>query len=703
VVATALVAALLLSAAGRAQLTPAKAATPAGVAAVARSYDACPSTTHEPWMGGSSAQAVRIPSLAHRGIDYVGSIYRPTDRRRFPGRRPLVVLQHGNGGNQCSLAWAALTLAGHGYIALAYTAPKGSGRVSAFENAVDATRSALAFGASAANPDRSRTDTGREAIVGWSLGSIVASYLQQSTGRSVKAIVALDNLHRYVTGDTGAAEGTCKLPKSHQITPRVPALGFASDAPCASRPDYAPADLKELGFNHWRAAHVPSMELVMRGFQHVSFSTLGSDRQHRSVAYYMDAWLDLWVERHHAALSTLLAHRVDGTPAQDLLSTRFDSGAFLPPRVDTDDYSRWLTRDRHPTHGHPAPASMSKTPIVGLIDMGVQGDYVKDTPFAAVDLDELGADAVAFSGTVINANWAQLEPEPGSYDWSVIDQSLVAIQAYNNAHPATPLAAKLRVFSGNGAPAWVKTLGGSPLTLTSVKGETVTVGRWWTPAYEAAWRTFQTAMAERYDSNPLVRESAVTSCSALTGEPFSVPHTSGDITVLTDAGYTNTQEEQCLSSALGDYAAWKHTFIDYAFNPLADISGNTVSTNTAFTTQVMEQCHASASDGGPHCILGNNSLGGDPGPGLTDVYAEIDSLWNADRSADVYFQVDGPTVEQGSSGCTTLDDAVAHHAHSLELWPPSAFTTGFAAIPESTLVDWSDALRGQTQLTCPES
>ncbi len=307
-------------------------------------YDPCPSDPVEHWMGESKAHAVSIPSLTHPfGIpSYTGSILKPADRETYPGKRPLVVLQHGLGGNQCGLVWAARMLAGHGYVAMIWTSPHEATPGGSFINAVDATRSALAFARSPSNPYAKLTDTKRIAIAGHSMGSIDASYVQQDNDRGVKAIVALDNLRRYVSGDPGAAAFECAGQPSNEITPRVPALGFAKDEPCNARPGYAPPDLKEVGFKHWRKASVPSMELVMRGFQHSSFTGKGTDQQHRYLAHYVLAWMRLWLDGHQNAVNRLLATEVDHVPTRSILSTRFLSGAYLPPEVHTNDFANWL-------------------------------------------------------------------------------------------------------------------------------------------------------------------------------------------------------------------------------------------------------------------------------------------------------------------------------------------------------------------------
>ncbi len=322
----------------------ATAALPALAAGETRGANPCPTHDTYPWMGDSFARSVAFRSLKQpNGISsYRGTILRPRDRSAYPGTRPLVVLQHGLGGNQCGLWWAAQDLAGHGYVTLVWTAPYGSGG-QAIANALDATRSAIAFARSKASPFLGLTDRNRVSVAGHSLGSIVTSRVQADPGSGIVAAVAFDTLHRWMYGDPGAAESSCARERAGEVTPTVPALGFAKDEPCSARPSYDPADLKEQGFLDWRAHGVPSMELVMRGFDHGDFATRGTEKQEHQLAYYVQAWLSRWVMGRTGAADKLVAPTILGNPVTDVLSRRLLSGAFLPHTANTTNFRGWLT------------------------------------------------------------------------------------------------------------------------------------------------------------------------------------------------------------------------------------------------------------------------------------------------------------------------------------------------------------------------
>jgi hypothetical protein len=344
-----------------------------------------------------------------------------------------------------------------------------------------------------------------------------------------------------------------------------------------------------------------------------------------------------------------------------------------------------------------------KTRLTGLIDMGVQTPYLTDQPFPTTDPNMLDADAGAFAGIVVNEAWSELEPTPGREDWAPLDASLAAVQQWNDQHLRSPLEVKLRIFAGASAPAWVVAASGGPVTVDATvpvgpgRRQVVSreMGRWWTAPFRQAWSDFQHALAARYDGDPLIHAVSVSSCSSLTGEPFIVGTDPTTRANLAAAGWSVQAQEQCLEGALADYSGWQRTPVTFAFNPLATDPG----TDEAFTDSIMQACAQSASEGGPDCVLENNDLSAtvESERGPSQVYAEIDTL-EADDAADppaVTFQTVG-----AAASCPMLAVATAHHATSVELWPPHGHLAGFGSVPVGTLSAWNRALQAGQQITC---
>lgn len=350
------------------------------------------------------------------------------------------------------------------------------------------------------------------------------------------------------------------------------------------------------------------------------------------------------------------------------------------------------------TSSTPTSGSAAVKPVLaGLIDMGVQTSYQLDLPFPTVDTSVITPYAGSFAGIVVNETWSQLEPTQGGENWAPLDVSLAAVGQWNAAHPSTPVGVKLRIFAGNTAPPWAKTLSGPSVTI-STRGVAKTYGEWWTTPYRQAWSSFQHALAAHYDSNPLVEAVSVGSCATLTGEPFVMNLSVPAIQIMEAAGWTPQAQESCLQGALADYSGWVHTPVDFAFNPYRTVVAGRAVPGQSFTDQVMQACSDSRSQGGATCVLGNNGLSATAAAGRSGpVYAQIDALWQQTPGhVGVYFQTVGAGVD---CGATNL--AISHHASGVELWPPNHGYRGFAAIQSATLSQWNMALRSGNDLRCP--
>lgn len=325
------------------------ALAPGSASAAPPPGEPCQGQASYPWMGSWLTQEVTVPSLEQpNGVEqYRGYVRRPANLSVFSGRRPIVVLQHGLGGDRCKLSWIARDLAGHGYITITTTAPKEKKASRSFANIRDAMRSAVSFARSTANPFTAVTDPDRLVLGGIGYGAQAASAIQGDPLLGSDAIIALDNLSALTRGGRGSSSG-CKDKAGQPVTPRVPALGIAPDVVCKDEPKVDVAGLKLPGWLTWRLAEVPAMELVMKGFQPGDLGGGGDEGQRRLLSHYTRAWLGRWIGGRQSAVKQLLAKTVEGVPTADILSTRFLSAAYIPGRIDSGDFRGWLLADRKP-------------------------------------------------------------------------------------------------------------------------------------------------------------------------------------------------------------------------------------------------------------------------------------------------------------------------------------------------------------------
>ena len=321
-------------------------------------------------------------------------------------------------------------------------------------------------------------------------------------------------------------------------------------------------------------------------------------------------------------------------------------------------------------HAFAQDRAPTKPAIAGFIDMQTITWHNADDGKPNFTLDNIRKFPGLFGGIVLNATWAEMQRHPDAdraLTTARLDRALNQVRRYNAAHPAAPLGVKLRIFSGNQAPPWAKAINGGPLLIKrnpqgcpSLPSQPcpITIGKVWDPQYIAAWRAFQQRAAALYDSDPLIRSVAITSCTMQTDEPFVMP-----IKQKPPQGYTNAKGKACLRGAVDDYAAWRRTPIDFTFNAFLPINPRGQS-DPKFSISVMNACRAKL---GARCELGNHALAANMvNPNLAIVQAI------AARGAPIHYQTVGPKLI--TSWPATVEAARRYKATALELWP-NGFTT----------------------------
>jgi hypothetical protein len=325
------------------------------------------------------------------------------------------------------------------------------------------------------------------------------------------------------------------------------------------------------------------------------------------------------------------------------------------------------------------PATSSKTPILGLVAQGSadseDSTWVPDNTFP-----EINAHPNVYVATIIRVEWKQLEPQPGQFDFSVIDGALANITTYNLAHTSNPVTGKLRIFCGVNAPGWVKTLAGGPVeSVDPTTGATYQIGCFWTTDYRQAFQALQTALAARYDSNPLIQEVAISSCSTLTAEPFVQAFNSTTIPLLHAKGYTDDAFKAALTGALTDYAAWKITPLDYTFNPYRATDSGVAVTDTTFAPTVMQ---AFRTQYGARAVIANHGLQSPAVAAATSIYSAIAAL-----NKPIEFQTVSPTVDWN----TTIALGLTYSPTEIEIWDTKA-AGGSANVSLQQLQTWASEI-----------
>ena len=323
-----------------------------------------------------------------------------------------------------------------------------------------------------------------------------------------------------------------------------------------------------------------------------------------------------------------------------------------------------------------------KAPLRGLVDMGAYR-FVAQGGNPVNMIGPLYKKRGLFGGIVVIATWSELQPDPGAAipANNTIDRMLAAVRVYNQKFPATPLAVKLRVWAGFEAPDWAKGLDGDPLQIQEPNnGKMRTVGRFWSPSYAQAWQSFQQLLAERYDSEPLIHEVAVTSCMTLTAEPFFLATDAVTLDALHAAGFSDAAYRTCLANAVNDYSPWQSTVIEFPFNPFRSTDVQPWQSDLAFTKNVMTACRQSF---GVRCVLDNHDLDYPVLSSIRPLYAFMKRL-----GPGIEFQTYHETPKYWD---LTIRTGVRVGASSIELWQDYG---GFPLLKSrSRLLKWGDELK----------
>jgi len=352
-----------------------------------------------------------------------------------------------------------------------------------------------------------------------------------------------------------------------------------------------------------------------------------------------------------------------------------------------------------------------KPPLVGLISMGPGGPPGRNSNaqypgVVGTSLDDIREKRNAFDGVVINVPWVQLQPEPGgALQVGAIETALADIRRYN-ADPLTrvKLRAILRVWAGENAPDWAKTLDGPPVTVYNgnlgggYRG--FTVGHFWSPSYQVAWRNLQARLAQRYDPEPLIAQIADTSCTSADDEPNALARFQdrgaglSSARNLREAGFTDAAFDRCMTDAIHDYDAWASTPVNLDIGPLFRIDAA-----ADYQWPPRDSAAAIALIGawrralGDRVVLANHTLNYPLNRLSLEVFEAI-----RDAGGQIEFQTHSPRTLDWPD---TVHEAVCMGAHSLEVWN-STGAGGYVDFPTATLIAWSDELKHTTRnALCP--
>lgn len=183
---------------------------------------------------------------------------------------------------------------------------------------------------------------------------------------------------------------------------------------------------------------------------------------------------------------------------------------------------------------------------------GFQGVY----EFAGNNSSSDANDA-ALKGVDLVYYWSQIEPQPGVYDWNVIDSDMAPWVAAGKKvilRVSTSGAADWDPpYSGNATPSWVYAEGAR-----SVHADGTTMPVYWSTAYLRAYRSFVAQFAAHFDGNPAV--AFIQPGIGGGGETSPEQNASAaDVAAWTTAGYNDARWKKTVERIAKYFEAFRTT------------------------------------------------------------------------------------------------------------------------------------------------
>ena len=312
---------------------------------------------------------------------------------------------------------------------------------------------------------------------------------------------------------------------------------------------------------------------------------------------------------------------------------------------------------------------MKRTPFICLPLMLILGvsaiGQVKPPIKGLLDRNRMPPAALHpyFGGFVVNAYWKELQP---SFDGLLADNNVIdqAIRQIRQTPSANHMKLKIRIFSGQYAPEWVKNLGEGPVYVGD-KYDGVgakAVPRWWEDEYQAKYASLLEQLSARYDTVPEVAEFTISGCMTIYAEPLlrSVALESNRVNLLR-AGYTANKDMTAQRKTIRAHRVFRQTHSSIALNPYQYVTEEgegviSLDSTVALLNEAYEVLRGKI-------VLGNNSLRiplSYLGPKYASMYAAMFA-----KNTNVYFQT--ATPERVGDLAATLQWAIDSGVNYVEL------------------------------------
>lgn len=149
-------------------------------------------------------------------------------------------------------------------------------------------------------------------------------------------------------------------------------------------------------------------------------------------------------------------------------------------------------------------------------------------------------------GVLVRLGWRSIEPSPGVYDWSLLDEQIARAEQYG-------IKVSLAIVNGGSAPSWLASLG-VPMFSYEFFDQTSQMPIPWDSTYQARWSQFVSDLGARYANEDTVSLVYATN-SSLNGFEMQLPRSPVDMVNWQAAGYTDALYAESWNNAIDAFVA----------------------------------------------------------------------------------------------------------------------------------------------------
>ena len=144
-------------------------------------------------------------------------------------------------------------------------------------------------------------------------------------------------------------------------------------------------------------------------------------------------------------------------------------------------------------------------------------------------------------GVLVRLEWGTLEPSPGVYDWSLLDEQIARAEQYG-------IKVSLAVVNGSAAPSWLSALGVEMFSF-QFGTETREMPVPWDSTFQSRWTQFIADLGARYANEDTISLVYATN-SSRNGFEMQLPFTPTDQVNWANAGYSDALYAQSWTDAI---------------------------------------------------------------------------------------------------------------------------------------------------------